>query len=84
MSEVENATFQSNKAISSGGAIFADDESTSINVDEYNHTLADTRFNLCFARFGNEPGNPPRVSQPHNTLPHKMLLVQLNTHSCHD
>lgn len=62
MSAVEKAIFLQNKAIASGGAIYADDASTSLSAVEYNHTLAETRFNLCFARFGNEPGNPPRVS----------------------
>ena len=61
MSEVKQANFTGNKAVFSGGAIYADDGSTSLSADEYNHTLAAFRFNYCFARFGNEPGNPIRV-----------------------
>ena len=54
MSGVDSATFAYNNATFGGGAIYADESSTSITADEYNHTLAQSRFGFCFALFGNE------------------------------
>jgi len=54
MSESTRANFTLNKATFAGGAIFADDASSSISSNEYNHTLAQGRFGQCFLVFGNE------------------------------
>ena len=54
MSEVTSANFARNKATFAGGAIFADDASTTISSNEYNHTLAQGLFGRCFLIFGNE------------------------------
>ena len=59
MTGVVSAVFAYNNATFSGGAIYADESSTSITADEYNHTLAQNRFGLCFALFGNEFNTQP-------------------------
>ena len=51
---VKKAVFKGNRAVVSGGAIFADKSSTSFTANEYNHSLAENRFGFCFATFGNE------------------------------
>lgn len=54
MSDVELAMFRFNNATLSGGAIYADESSSSLSQNEYNHTRAQNRFGFCFAILGNE------------------------------
>ena len=54
MSDVTSANFTRNKATFAGGAIFADEASTTISSNEYTHALAQRRFGRCFLMFGNE------------------------------
>lgn len=54
MSDVTSANFTRNKATFAGGAIFADEASTTISSNEYTHALAQGRFGRCFLMFGNE------------------------------
>ena len=77
MSEVVIATFARNRATFSGGAIYADESSTSITADEYNHTLAQNRFGLCFAVFGNEFNTQPVSSLLHCDFMQCYKLVPL-------
>lgn len=61
MLDVELAIFRFNNATLSGGAIYADESSSSFSRNEYNHTRAQNRFGFCFATLGNEIV-PDRVS----------------------
>ena len=54
LSGVSNGYFRRNKALFSGGAIFADDSSSSLVAIEYTHKVADNQVGPCFLQFGNE------------------------------
>lgn len=43
--------FLSNYATFSGGAIYADESSTTVTAIEYNHTLASNVLGSCFIQF---------------------------------
>ena len=73
MSGVELAVFQSNYANLKGGAIHADESSSSFSQNEYNHTRAQNRFGFCFATLGNERGGP---SVSHSARVHISCVAQ--------
>ena len=51
---VSKAHFIENIADYSGGAIFADEESSSLSANEYSHLFAQNSPGNCFILFGNE------------------------------
>lgn len=53
---VIEAHFIENSAEYKGGAIDADQESTSLSANEYSHLFAQSLLGNCFMLFGNEPG----------------------------
>ena len=54
LSGVTRGNFRRNRAMFSGGAIFADDTSSSVTAIEYTHQLAENNLGPCFLQFGNE------------------------------
>ena len=77
MSEVTFANFTGNKAIFTGGAIFADDASTTLLAGEFNHSVAQARFRSCFLTFGEELRQMP-VSHHSFIVP----IIYAHIHSC--
>lgn len=61
MQGASNALFKANTAVQGGGAIYGDESSTSFSANEYNHSLAENKFDFCFITFGNE-GQPVGVA----------------------
>ena len=55
---VVKAHFIGNSAEYKGGAISADEESTSVSADEYAHLSTQHLTTNCFILFGNERGPP--------------------------
>ena len=55
---VVEARFIENSAEYKGGAIYADEESTSLNANEYAHLFAQLLPGNCFILFGNEQTTP--------------------------
>ena len=47
------AEFQFNSARFSGGAVYADESSTTVTANEYNHTLSANVLGICFMEFQN-------------------------------
>ena len=54
LSNIEVGNTWNNAALISGGAIFADDSSSSIPAIEYTHKVADDVPGPCFLQFGDE------------------------------
>lgn len=59
---VVRAQFIENLAEYKGGAIFADEESTSLSANEYTHLFAQLIYGDCFMLFGNEQPGSSSVS----------------------
>ena len=59
--EVIEAHFIKNVADYSGGAIYVDEESSSLSANEYSHLFAQKMPGNCFMLFGNE-NSPTSVS----------------------
>jgi len=53
-SRVTEAHFIENIAYYNGGAIYVDEETSSLSANEYSHLTAQTQPGNCFMLFGNE------------------------------
>ncbi len=51
MSDLSTGNFSFNEALFSGGALYADQSSTTITADQYNHTQAQVALGSCFIQF---------------------------------
>ena len=51
--EVTKGVFQFNEVIYAGGAVYADEDSTTVTSNEYNHTLSSNVLGVCFMEFRN-------------------------------
>ena len=54
LSDVAVGNIRNNSALFSGGAIFADDSSSSLASVEYVHKAAENNIGTCFLQFGDE------------------------------
>ncbi len=75
MNDLINGSFIFNQALFSGGAIYADESSTTITADQYNHT-SDITLGSCFIRFPSIHENPD-VRRTNNNYEHMIILMYI-------